>query len=129
MALQTVSVGRRGGPGGLVPRVHINPKSFRLTFNKKGITLLDVHAKTIVNHVVLLVDPDRPDMFWIRPAKPTDAEARKLTRGKIVMCGSVRSLINGGIINYKKEEGSKSLLLLWDKEASAARANLQVKKQ
>jgi hypothetical protein len=124
MSIKIVGIGKTGATS-VAPRVNINPKNFRITFNKKAAALLDEHSKGKVEHVQILVDTDRPEQFWVKPAKPTENGVRKLARKKMAGC-SVMTLLTGNYTSLDRTKGPQTLPISWDEKMNAAVVRIKV---
>ena len=102
--------------------VSIQPKLSRLLLYKMAYEILETHYGKDVDFVLILLDKDRPNFFWIRPSDSDAPGARKLDKtSKNTRTLSIRSLIKKLRISSEK---TVIFGIIWDEEAAAARVDI-----
>ena len=102
--------------------VSINPKLRRIVMNKATREMMIEHYGKDFESVLLLIDPDIADAFWIMPCTPDQEGARALnaTTG-ITRTISCSLLLNE--LNWKSTK-TESYPVNWDNENNAAKVEL-----
>lgn len=109
------------------PGVTVNQKLKRLTFNKSGFELLKDHYKGETNCVQILLDDDKPGVFWLKLVDANSPGAKKLDKSS----SATRSFNISLLIKEMnlKLENTKRCNLIWDEKIGAARAELELDKE
>lgn len=109
------------------PGVTVNQKLKRLTFNKSGFELLKDHYKGEPEYVQILLDDDRPGVFWLRLVDANSPGAKKLDKSST----STRSFNISLLIKEMnlELENTKRCNLIWDEKIGGIRADLELDKE
>ena len=102
--------------------VSINPKLKRIVMNKTARELIIEHYKDEFEHVLLMIDPEVPNCFWIRACNANVEGARQLNQTS----GSTRTVSCSLLLNELNWTGNKteSYPLVWDPKNNAAKVDL-----
>jgi hypothetical protein len=104
------------------PTISINPKLRRIIINATARELMIEHYKSEFEHVLLLMDPEVPNCFWMRPISADTEGARQLN----ATSGSTRTVSCSLLLNELKWKSTKteSYAVIWDSENNAAKVDL-----
>jgi hypothetical protein len=105
------------------PSVALNSKLKRLTLNKIGFNLLSSKHGTESEFVQILVDDERPKVFWIRLCGPEENGAKKLDKPS-PGTRSTNIAVLLAELNLKFEK-TERVGLTWDEEIKAGRVDLE----
>jgi hypothetical protein len=102
--------------------VSINPKLKRIVMNKTARELMIEHHKDEFEHVLLMIDPEVPNCFWVRACNANVEGARQLNQTS----GSTRTVSCSLLLNELNWTGNKteSYPLVWDPKNNAAKVDL-----
>jgi hypothetical protein len=109
------------------PGVTVNQKLKRLTFNKSGFELLKEHYKGETDYIQILLDDDKPGVFWLKLVDPQSTGAKRMDKSS----SSTRSFNISLLIREMnlKLENTKRCDLTWDDKVGAVRADLELDKE
>ena len=105
------------------PSVAINSKLKRLTLNKIGFNFLYLKHGKESEFIQILLDDDRPKVFWIRLCIPEAVGAKKMDRPS----PGTRSCNIAVLLNelHLKFEKTARFNLTWDEEVKAGKIDLK----
>jgi hypothetical protein len=106
------------------PTISINPKLKRIAINKTARELMIENYGRKFEHVLLLMDTENSDAFWIRPCEAAEDGARQL----IVTSGNTITISCSLLLkefNWKYTE-TQSFPLQWDDSNAGAKVDLNL---
>jgi hypothetical protein len=109
------------------PGITINQKLRRCTFNKSGFELLKEHYKGDAEYIQILLDDERPGVFWLKLVDAKSPGAKKLDKSS----SSTRSFNISLLIKEMslELENTKRCDLIWDEKIGGVRIDLELDKE
>ena len=108
------------------PGITVNQKLKRCTFNKAGFELLKEHYKEDAEYVQILLDDDRPGVFWLKLVDAKSPGAKKLDKASSsTRCFNISLLIKEMNLQL---ENTKRCDLTWDDKIGGVKADLELDK-
>lgn len=120
MALRVLS--DRKYSGRKKPQISLNPLLKRISFNRAARNLMVEYFKEEFEDILILIDDERTDAFWLKPAREDEPDARHLNKtvGGTRTC-SCTILLQA--LKYQEKE-TKNFPLSYDKANDAFMVNL-----
>ena len=102
--------------------ISINVQLSRLILYKEAYQILETHHGQEVDFLQILLDKDRPNLFWLKPCDSNAPGSRKMDRtSKSTRSLSVRAVLKK--LNITSKETLR-FGLTWDEEADAGRIDI-----